>query len=321
MDIITGLLSGNKRALARLISMIENEDDRAIDSLKELYAKTGKAKVIGITGPPGAGKSTLTDKLIKQLCEDGAKICVIAVDPTSPFSGGAILGDRIRMNDRAADANVFIRSMGTRGALGGLSKAVHGAVNAMDLFGADYIFIETVGVGQSEVDIIKIADTVVMVMVPGLGDDIQAIKAGIMEVGDVFVVNKADREGADRTVMEIRAVLEFNAQSDYTPPVLKTVAEDGEGVGALLEAISAHRTYMAESGKAVELQKTRIAQKLMDIFQSNMLKNVQRLDQETNLMEELVQSVYEKKLDPYTAAEKLSGHIDCNSAANPASPH
>jgi len=308
LDIVEGLHNGDKRALARLISMIENEDAGATEILKELYPSTGNAKLIGITGPPGGGKSTLCDKLVKHLRDEGIegrRICVIAVDPTSPFSGGAILGDRIRMNDLSADPNIFIRSMGTRGALGGLSKAVHGATSAMDVFGAEYIFIETVGVGQSEVDIIKVADTVLMVMVPGLGDDIQAIKSGIMETGDVFVVNKADREGADRTQTELRNMLEYNVKSDYIPPVLQTVAEDDIGIEALLEAIEAHREYMISSGNAEAVKKKHIEQRLVDIFQANMLRDVRQIDCRTNLIQELVQAVYEQKTDPYSAAEKL----------------
>ena len=305
MEIKAGLLAGDKRALARLITMIEKENDEAVEVLKSLYHKSGGAKIIGITGPPGSGKSTLTDKLVKHLRTQDLKIGVIAIDPTSPFTGGAILGDRIRMNDLSTDPGVFIRSMGTRGALGGLSKSVQGAVDAMDIFGLDYIFVETVGVGQSEVDIIKIADTVILVMVPGLGDDIQAIKAGIMEIGNVFAVNKADREGADRTVKEIRAVLEFNCHDEYIPPVLKTIADQGEGVVELMEAVEAHGAYMISSGKAVETGKKKIALKLMDIFQGTILRDIQRLDDETNLLQRLVESVYNKKMEPYTAAEQL----------------
>ena len=205
-DIKRGVVSGQKRAAAKLITMMENEDSRSLELMKDLYHLTGRAKVIGITGPPGAGKSTVTDQIAKLIRKQGKKVGIIAVDPTSPFSHGAILGDRVRMNDLNTDSGVFIRSMGTRGALGGLSDAVYGTVNILDIFGMDYIFIETVGVGQSEVDIVKVADVVVMIMVPGLGDDIQTMKAGIMEIGDIFAVNKSDKEGAQRTAAEIEAM-------------------------------------------------------------------------------------------------------------------
>ena len=212
MDLVKELFEGSRLALARSITAVENEYDNAIDIMKAIYPKTGNARILGITGAPGAGKSTLTDKVVKHYLDQGKKIGIVAIDPTSPFSGGAILGDRIRMNDLTLNENVFIRSMGTRGSLGGLSKKTADVVKLMDAFGMDLVIIETVGVGQSEVDIVKNADTTLVVLVPGLGDDIQAIKAGILEIGDVFAINKADRDGCDRLNVEIEMMLDLDSR-------------------------------------------------------------------------------------------------------------
>lgn len=241
------ILAGDRRAAARLITWAEDRDDRAWPELRALYPKTGKAHVVGVTGPPGSGKSSLVDRLIELYRKDGNTVGVVAVDPTSPFTGGALLGDRVRMQARATDPGVFIRSMGTRGALGGLARAALDAARVLDAMGCDVVLVETVGVGQAEVDVVLVADTVVVVAVPGMGDEIQAIKAGLMEIGDVFVVNKGDREDAPKAEAELRTWVEMAMTHEWNAPVLRTVATTGEGVKELADALARHRAAMQGS--------------------------------------------------------------------------
>lgn len=303
-NLINKLLKGNKRACARLITMIENEVDGYEEILKEIYKYTGKAYVIGVTGPPGAGKSTFTDKVVKQLRAEDKKVGVIAIDPTSPFTKGAILGDRIRMNDLSLDKGVFIRSMGTRGSLGGLSNATQAAIKVLDAYGCDYIFIETVGVGQSEVDIVKTADTTVMVMVPGLGDDIQAIKAGVMEIADVFVVNKADKDGAKKTSIEIDMMLDFKKDWKFRPPVSLVISESGEGIETAIENISKHRNYLFETEEINLKRLERNKLEVKEIVHRKIEKLVNKVES-TQDIDTLLTKTITKETDPYTIGEKI----------------
>ena len=256
-DIIQGVLTGNRRSIARAITLIENNTPAAKKLVNSIYRHTGKSHIIGLTGPGGSGKSTLIEKIILEYRQKGKTVGIIAIDPTSPFTGGAFLGDRIRMQELSTDQGVFIRSMATRNHPGGIAKATRDAVRILDAAGKDVIIVETVGAGQSEVEIIKVAQTIIVLFAPGLGDEIQAIKAGIMEIGDIFVVNKADRENADRTAMDIQSMLQLDDKKrKWQPPTLKATALTGEGVPQLVEKIEEHRLFFEE-----ELQRRRSREK------------------------------------------------------------
>jgi LAO/AO transport system kinase len=344
-QLVEGVLAGRRRAIARTISLIENDGARAQATLAALHPHTGRAHIIGVTGPPGSGKSTLVNVLALHLRKgsDGEfpiaqgvppSVGIIAVDPTSPFSGGAILGDRIRMRDLAGDRGIFIRSMASRGNLGGLALATADAVKVLDAAGYDLVIVETVGAGQAEVDIARTAHTTIVVEVPGLGDDIQAIKAGILEIADVFAVNKADLEGADHAVMALRMMLDLDTarshsvmhhgrlleavtaqpkdaieaieMSSWRPPIHQTVATRGEGIAELAEAIGEHWTYLKETGGLALRERERAAAELETIIQQESLRTVLDRTDRAHL-EALIDQIVGRELDPYAASQRLLG--------------
>jgi len=300
------VLQGDVRAAARLMRLIDDAQPAAEGELRVLFPSTGRAQLIGITGNPGAGKSTLVDRLIAHLRGMGKTVGVVAVDPTSPFTGGAILGDRIRMQDHALDPGVFIRSLATRGQLGGLSRATGDCVRVLDAMGKDVVIVETVGVGQDEVEVCRLAHTTVVVVVPGLGDDIQAIKAGILEVADLFCVNKADREGADRTVRDLRQMLELSA-TEREVAIVKCVASQGEGIGELWDAIEAHYRFLQGGPGLLQRETQRARFELIEILRDRMLRAaVERLTAQGAHLDELALRIARRDLDPYSVAEEAA---------------
>ncbi|WP_265110456.1 methylmalonyl Co-A mutase-associated GTPase MeaB [Halosolutus halophilus] len=344
-SLLEDLLAGKHRALARVISKIENRSPGYRDLVSELYAHAGEADVIGITGSPGAGKSTLVDKLAETYRDRGETVGVIAIDPSSPFTGGAVLGDRIRMASTVGDMDVFVRSMSARGTLGGLSTATADAVKAMDAFGKDKIIIETVGAGQNEIDVVRTADTVAVLVPPGSGDDVQTLKAGILEIADVFVVNKADRPGADRTVQELQDMIHLGEGTgmggntghhgadamdaggadrgddgtggddgteteDWTPPIVETVATKGQGVEAFIDELAAHQQYLVDSGTRAEMTRQRYAEEIRTLLREDVHAMLETQIDRAGGIDDLADAVRNGESDPYTIASDLLAPVE-----------
>jgi LAO/AO transport system kinase len=333
-EIANRVRKGDVRAAARLMRNLDDADPAAVEVLRALFPHTGNAYVVGITGSPGAGKSSITDRLIGFYRQQGKTVGVVAVDPTSPFSGGAILGDRIRMQDHALDPGVFIRSLATRGSLGGLSRATSDITRVMDAMGKDVVLVETVGVGQDEIDVASLAHTTVVVVVPGMGDDIQAIKAGILEVADVFTINKSDREGADRTERELRSMIELRhvtmpmdhdkqhrfsptgpamARSDdysWEPPIVRTVATRNTGFDELAGAIEKHRQHLEAHGGKLAREATRARAEFLAILRERLVKSaLERIAREQGELDELATRIARKETDPYALAEDVAARL------------
>jgi len=310
-NVVEKIVNGDVRAVARLIRDIDDGMPEVRDVLKALYPFTGNAYVVGITGAPGVGKSTMVDQMVSHLRKQEKTVGVLAVDPTSPFSGGAILGDRIRMQRHSMDQGVFIRSMATRGHFGGLTQSTRSAIDVLDAMGKDVIIVETVGVGQDEVDVVKSAHTTVIVVVPGMGDDIQAIKAGILEVGDIFVINKADREGSDKTMSDLRMMIDMDHkkydEGSWKPPIMKAQAVFDQGVAEMLDEIDAHRKYLVESGIGLSIRKRpdKVRDELFDMVKNRLIEKVIQGIADTGEFDRTVEAVVSGDMDPYTACDNL----------------
>lgn len=305
-DLIEGILSSNKRSIARGISLVENESPESSALLKLLYKNTGNAYLIGVTGPPGAGKSTITNNLTKLLREKDYKVGIIAVDPTSPFTGGALLGDRIRMQEIGTDENVFIRSMATRGSLGGLSKMAKEACEVLDASGKDFIIFETVGVGQSELDIAQTADTTIVVLVPESGDAVQTMKAGLMEIGDIFVINKSDREGADALAVALRTMLHLKMKENdnWETKVVKTIGTQNKGIDDLFGEILRHKAYLETNGKMHEKRKENLIKQINELV-NNKLEVKFWTDERKKLLDINIEGIISRNSNPYDFVDEL----------------
>lgn len=302
--------SGDLRALARAITSVENRDPGALELLKGLFPHSGRAKVIGLTGSPGAGKSTLVDQLAREFRKHNQTVGIIAVDPTSPYTGGAILGDRIRMQAHFSDPGIYIRSMATRGSLGGLAQATADVATVLDASGREIILIETVGVGQDEVDIVRLADVTVVILVPGMGDDVQSIKAGIMEIADVFVINKSDREGAERVEREIKAMQSLATRADnWTPPVVKTVASEGKGVAELAAALSRYYEFTEQNGLAQKKRAENWRDRLLEMLRDSLMERVMREHMANGEASRYAAEIARHERDPYTLVEEIVGTL------------
>jgi LAO/AO transport system kinase len=309
MSIADKIVAGDIRAVARLIRDIDDMVPEAREVLKDLYPSTGRAYVVGITGAPGVGKSTLVDQMVAHLRKAEKTVGVLAVDPTSPFSGGAILGDRVRMQRHSMDEGVFIRSMATRGYFGGLTQSTKSAIDVLDAMGKDYILVETVGVGQDEIDIVRSADTTLIVLIPGMGDDIQALKAGILEVGDIFVINKGDREGADRTVSDIRLMIEMDEkryENGWKPPILTAQAVFDKGIKEILDEVEKHATYLRSSTERQSgIKYEKVRNELTEMIKDKVVRDILSDLIQSREFEDAVQLVLQRKLDPYTACDNI----------------
>jgi LAO/AO transport system kinase len=303
-DLLARARSGDKRSIARLMSVVENDEPGAAEAMRVLYPETGRAQILGITGPPGGGKSTLVNRLAGAYRERASRVAIVAVDPSSPFSGGAILGDRIRMRERFLDEGIFIRSMASRGHAGGLARATSRVVNVLDALGTDVVIVETVGVGQEEVDVIRVVDTVCLVTVPGLGDDIQAIKAGVLEIADVLVVNKADRPGADETARDLAQMLTLAKDRPWKTPIVRTSAQTGDGLPQLIEAIDKHRAWSRESGEYLERRRGAARAEVEALLREALLRELEGRVGDARL-DAAIAKVADRSIDPYAAVEEL----------------